>query len=92
MTMTLDADLVAEARRARRVARAARIARTLDTVGLGFLSPLAKAAARPPLKVGIVHSLSGPLSPVARPVVITARKTSMWRWVMRWDRGASCMG
>lgn len=45
MTMTLDADLVAEARRARRVARAARIARTLDTVGLGFLSPLAKAAA-----------------------------------------------
>lgn len=31
--------------------------------------PLAKAAARPPLKVGIVHSLSGPLSPVARPVV-----------------------
>lgn len=31
--------------------------------------PVAKAAVRPPLKVGIVHSLSGPLSPVARPVV-----------------------
>ena len=45
MTLTLDTDPTAEARRARRVARAAKIAATLTTLGLGFLAPLVKALA-----------------------------------------------
>jgi nitrate/nitrite transport system permease protein len=45
MTLALDTDPAAGAGRARRVARAAKIASTLTTLGLGFLAPLAKAAA-----------------------------------------------
>jgi nitrate/nitrite transport system permease protein len=45
MTIALDTDPSLEARRARRLARAARIARSLDIVGLGFVSPLVRAAA-----------------------------------------------
>ncbi len=44
MTLALDTtDPSAEARRAARVARAARIASTFETLGLGFLAPLARA-------------------------------------------------
>ncbi|MFO1106986.1 MAG: ABC transporter permease [Amaricoccus sp.] len=45
MTITLDTDTDTDARRAARAARAASIAGTLDTLGLGFLSPLVKAVA-----------------------------------------------
>lgn len=46
MTIVIDTpDPSAEARRARRTARAARIASVLETLGLGFLAPLVRAAA-----------------------------------------------
>jgi nitrate/nitrite transport system permease protein len=45
MTIAIDTDLDAEARRARRVARSARVARSLETLGLGFVAPLVRAAA-----------------------------------------------
>jgi nitrate/nitrite transport system permease protein len=45
MTLTLDSDPTAEARRARRVARASKTAKTLETLGFAFLAPLVKAAA-----------------------------------------------
>ena len=45
MTIALDTDPNAEARRAARVARAAKIAGTCQTLGLGFLAPLVKALA-----------------------------------------------
>ena len=45
MTIVLPNDEAAEARKARRVAQASRIARVVETLGLGFLAPLVKAAA-----------------------------------------------
>ena len=45
MTIALDIDPTAEARRAARVARAAKIAGTCETLGLGFLAPLVRAVA-----------------------------------------------
>ena len=45
MTLALDTDPAAGARRALRVARAAKIAAMLTTLGLGFLAPLVKAVA-----------------------------------------------
>ncbi|MFQ8431516.1 ABC transporter permease [Amaricoccus sp. W119] len=45
MTLALDTNPEADARRARRVARASRAADVLETLGLAFLAPLVKAVA-----------------------------------------------